>query len=117
MGHVVSSEGFGAGPSKLRAISDMPAPVDKQGVQRILGMVNYLQKFAPDLADVVKLLRELIKKENEFVWEEEVHGKCLEKVKQVLTQAPVLKFFDSQIRETTKRRDASHYGEESAKCT
>ena len=74
----------------------MPAPTDKQRVQRILGMINYLQKFAPDLADLVNPLRELVKKENEFVWEQEVHGKCLEKVKQVLTHAPVLKFFDKK---------------------
>ena len=53
----------------------MPALTDKQGVQRILDMVNCLQKFAPNLADSVKPLRELFKKENEFVWEQKVHGK------------------------------------------
>ena len=106
MGHIVSSEGLGADPNKLKAINDMPAPTDKQGVQRILGMVNYLQKFAPDLADLAKPLRDLVKKENEFVWEQEVHGKCLEKVKNVLTKAPVLKFFDSQKR-TVLQCDAS----------
>ena len=96
MGHIVSSEGLGVDPNKLKAINDIPAPTDTQGVQRVIGMVNYLQKFAPDLADLVKPLRELVMKENEFVWEQEVHGRCLEKVKQALTHAPVLKFFNSQ---------------------
>lgn len=77
----VTHMGHSTYPNKLWAINDMPAPTDNQGVQRILGIVNYLQKFAPDLADLVKPLGELIKKENEFAWEKKVHGKCLEKVK------------------------------------
>ena len=96
MGHIISSEGLGAEPNKLKAINEMPPLTDKEGVQRVLGMVNYVPKFAPHLAYLVKPFRELVKKENEFVWEEKVHGQCLKQVKQVLTQAPVLKFFDPQ---------------------
>ena len=72
-------------------------------------MVNYMPKFAPHLAYLVKPLQELVKKENEFIWEEEVHGQCLKKVKQVLTQAPVLKFFDPQ-KKTVLQCDASMSG-------
>lgn len=39
--------GHSADLNKLWAINDMPAPTDKQSVQRILGIANYLQKFAP----------------------------------------------------------------------
>lgn len=38
--------GHSADPNKLWAINDMPAPTDKQSVQRI-HLQNYLQKFAP----------------------------------------------------------------------
>jgi len=96
MGHIISSEGLRADPNKLKAIDEMAPPTDKEGVQRVLGMINYVQKFAPNLADLAKPLRELVKKDNEFVWDKEVHGQCLDQVKQVLTQAPVLKFFDPQ---------------------
>lgn len=109
MGHVISSEGLGVDPDKLKSINEMPPPTDKHGVQRILGMVNYVQKFAPNLADVAKPLRDLVKKDNEFLWEEDVHGKCLEDVKRVLTQAPVLKFFDPQ-KKTVLQCDASMSG-------
>ena len=94
MGHIISSVGLGADPNKLKAINEMPPPPDKAGVQRVPGTENYVPKFTLNLADLAKSLRELVKKENEFVWEEGVHGKYLEQVKQVLTQAPVLKFFD-----------------------
>ena len=43
MGHMISSEGRGADPNKLKSINEMPPPTDKHGVQRILGIVNYVQ--------------------------------------------------------------------------
>ena len=64
MGHINSSEGLGADPNKLKAINKMPSPTDRADVQRVLGMVNYVQKFAPNLADLAKPLRELVKKQN-----------------------------------------------------
>ena len=96
MGHIISSEGLRADPNKLKAINEMPPPTDKEGVQRVLGMISYVQKFATNLADLAKPLRELVKKDHEFVWDKEVHGRCLDQVKQILTQAPVLKFFGHQ---------------------
>ena len=63
---------------------------------------SLIQKFAPNLAYLAKPLRALVKKDNEFVWEKEVHGHCLDHAKQVLIQAPVLKlknFAGSQVTE------------------
>ena len=94
MGHIISSEGLRADPNKLKAINEMKPPTDKEGVERVLSTIHYLQKFAPNLADLAKPPRELVKKDSEFVWDKEVHGQCLDRVKQVLTQAPVLKFFN-----------------------
>ena len=96
MGHIISSEGLQADPNKLKAINEMPPSTDKEGVQRVLGMINNVQKFASNLADLAKPLRELVKKDNEFLWDKEVHGQWLDQVKQVLTQAPVLKVFGPQ---------------------
>ncbi|KAK3726556.1 hypothetical protein QZH41_001958 [Actinostola sp. cb2023] len=94
MGHVITDEGLQPDPNKIKAIVNMPTPTDKEGVQRILGMANYVQRFAPKLTDVTKPLRDLIKKENEFVWDETIHSKALQDTKQILTEAPVLKYFD-----------------------
>ena len=75
MGHRITSNGLKIDPEKTKAIRDMPVPTDKLGVQRLLGMVNYVQKFAPKLAEITTPLRDLIKKGNELIWEEHVHGK------------------------------------------
>ena len=49
LGHKLTGEGVKPDQSKVDAILNMPAPNDKQGVQRLLGMVNYLTKFIPHL--------------------------------------------------------------------
>ena len=97
MGHCITADGLKADPEKTKAIQDMPPPTDKLGVQRLLGMVNYLHKFAPNLAEITTPLRELVKKENEFLWDEQTHGNALKQVKQILSQPPVLRFFDSAV--------------------
>ncbi|XP_022806614.1 uncharacterized protein K02A2.6-like [Stylophora pistillata] len=109
IGHIISSEGLQADPNKLKAINKMPPPTDKEGVQRVLGMINYVQEFTANLADLAKPLRDLVKTDNKFIWDKEVHGQCLDQVKQALTQAPVLKIFDPQ-KKTVLQCDASMSG-------
>ena len=52
--------------AKVKAINKMEAQTDKNGVGRLLGTVNYLEKFIPNLATLTKPIRELLKKEVEF---------------------------------------------------
>ena len=59
IGHVISYQGVKLDPSKVKAISDMPAPVDKQG----LVMVNYLNTFCPYLSQTNKPLFDLTKRD------------------------------------------------------
>ena len=49
MGHVISDEGLKPDPVKIQGVREMPTPQSKQDVKRLLGMVKYLQKFAPNL--------------------------------------------------------------------
>jgi hypothetical protein len=44
MGHIMRAEGLKPGPTKVKAIKKMPTPTFKQDVNRLLGMINYLQK-------------------------------------------------------------------------
>ena len=94
MGHMFTAHGLRADPDKIKAVMNMPAPDDRKGVQRILGLVNYLQRFAPNLAEASAPLRALLKKENAFIFEEEVHGQALEKIKKIITRDPVLHYYD-----------------------
>ena len=62
MGHVITSDRLQAVSDKIKAILNMPVPTDKEGVQRLLGMTNYVQRFANGPADATEPLRDLLKK-------------------------------------------------------
>ena len=52
MGHLITAEGLKPDPAKLEAIAQMPQPDEKKAVQRLMGMVNYLQKFARGMSNI-----------------------------------------------------------------
>lgn len=108
MGHVIGEGGLKVDESKIEAIKNMPTPTDKKGVQRLLGMVNYVQKFAPRLSSVTEPLRQLIRKDTEFVWDR-THEECVKEVQAILSSVPVLKFFDVD-KQTVLQCDASETG-------
>ena len=94
MGHVICQDGLKPDPDKVQGIKEMPTPTSKQDLKRLLGMVNYLQKFAPNLSEVTAPMRDLLKEGNQFRWDEQVQGRSFERVKEILSAAPVLKYFD-----------------------
>ena len=56
IGHVTIAHGLAVDPAKVKAITEMPAPENRVGVQRLLGMTQYLAKFLPNLSDLTKSL-------------------------------------------------------------
>ena len=93
IGHILNAKGVQPDPEKVRAIQDMPPPVDKKGVERLLGTINYLAKFIPNMSTITHPIRELLKSDNKFAWEEP-QIKAFSEIKQVLSVAPVLAYFD-----------------------
>jgi hypothetical protein len=61
----LSAEGVRPDQEKIKAITEMPAPIDKKGVQRLLGTVNYLAKFVPNMSAVTDPIR---KRKEENGW-------------------------------------------------
>lgn len=108
MGHVISADGLKVDTSKIAAIMEMPKPTDKKGVQRLLGMVNYVQKFASGLSSATEPLRQLIKKDSELYWDT-IHDECMSEIKDILSSVPVLRYFDT-AKQTVLQCDASEAG-------
>jgi len=48
-------------PEKDKAIQELPAPKNVQELRQVLGMINYLGKFLPNLSLVISLVSELLK--------------------------------------------------------
>lgn len=107
-GHVLSKEGVKADPSKISAILNMKVPENKEDVLRFLGMVNYLGKFLPNLSTVAEPLRKLTHLSSEFNWSTET-STAFNKLKQMVTETPVLRYFDSE-KPVVIQTDASSFG-------
>jgi len=60
LGQLVNNTGVKADPDKIRAIQELTPPTNVSELRRFLGMVNQLSKFAPNLANETKSLRELL---------------------------------------------------------
>uniref|UniRef100_A0A1Y1LD52 Reverse transcriptase domain-containing protein n=1 Tax=Photinus pyralis TaxID=7054 RepID=A0A1Y1LD52_PHOPY len=108
MGHKISKHGLEADNSKIEAIIKMPKPVNKEEIQRFLGLVTYVGKFIKNLSDKTAPLRSLLKKDVIFTWEK-VHDKSFKDLKADMGKSPCLQFFDIK-KPTTISVDASKSG-------
>ena len=108
LGHNISADGIKPDYRKVTAIRNMPEPTNKQELQRFLGMINYLGKFIPNLAQKTTPLRNLLKKDIVFALEKPQRDAIAE-LKEIVTSHPVLKFYDPNL-PLRLRTDASTDG-------
>ena len=108
MGFLLTPEGVVPDPLKVEAIQDMPAPEDKKAVKRLLGTVQYLSKFVPQLSEVCEPLHRLTDKDTGWCWESS-HQEAFETIKQLLSTAPTLRYYDVS-EPVTVQTDASEHG-------
>ena len=123
MGHLITNDGVQADKSKVDAILSMPAPTDVHGVKRFCGMIQYLSKFLPNLASDLQPIRELTRKDAEWNWPVECE-EAFQKVKQKITDTPVLVYFDPDKAIKMERRknrnpkvSERHHEEKATCCT
>ena len=68
IGHILSADGVQPHPEKVKAIREMPPPTDKKGIERLLGTINHLAKFTPNMSTVTHPIRKLLKSDVMFCW-------------------------------------------------
>ena len=107
LGNVLSADGIKVDPEKVAAVVNLSAPKNVHEFHVFLGMVNHMGKFAEHLADKTKPIRDLMQKEQEWVWGPH-QQKAFEEIKSCLTAAPALTLYDPN-RMTKIPADASSY--------
>ncbi len=85
VGHLLSGKGVSADPAKTKAITEMPPPGDVKGLQRFLGMTNYISKFINSYSELTSPLRPLLHKDTAWCWESQ-HQQAFEKLKKAIPQ-------------------------------
>lgn len=108
VGHVFTSEGLKADPDKTTAITEMLVPGDITALQRLLGMINYLGKFVPNLSELSAPLNQLTCKDTVWCWLKQ-HQNADDTLKRCISSPPVLSYYNVD-QPVTLTCDASQHG-------
>ncbi|POM64968.1 Hypothetical protein PHPALM_19426, partial [Phytophthora palmivora] len=94
LSHEVSSEGIRADPKKIKAVTEVPFPTSKKGMQSFLGALNYYSRFIQDFAVYGAALYQL--KDADFApgGDLTVAKRSLAALQQKVMDAPILRHFD-----------------------
>ena len=93
---LVDSTGVKADPDKIQAKQSLKPPMNVRELRRFLGMVNQLSKFAPNLADETKPLRELLSAKNHWKWDTP-QEQAFERLKNILSSSEVLALYNPSL--------------------
>eukprot|EP00253_Pinus_taeda_P019803 PITA_19803 len=89
LGHIISKDGIRIDPEIIQAILQIPYPRNIKELQAFLGKINFLRRFIPNLAELIRLLSNMLKKDAKVKWSLEAK-QDFESIKTALTQTPVL---------------------------
>ncbi|KAK2719301.1 hypothetical protein QYM36_004948 [Artemia franciscana] len=105
-GHVISKDGIHPDPNKVNALKEMPRPRNREELQTLLGMLNYLSRYIPNLSSQNEPLRTL-SNQHKFVWEE-VHDNAFDTIKKSICST--ISPFDPSVGNLELQVDASKSG-------
>ena len=96
-GYVVSESGISADKSKVEAVEKFPVPTSVKQVRSFVGLASYYRHFIPGFSKIAGPLFALTKKDSLFEWSPSCQ-QAFERLKQLLTTAPILIFPDFKKR-------------------
>jgi len=108
LGFIFSSEGIRIDENRIDSINNLKYPKNINEVQKFLGVVNYLRNFIENLAELTAPLRDLLKKETHFQWNDNL-SKCVDTIKSKICEATTLLPFDPTL-PILIQTDASQHG-------
>ena len=103
-----SADGVRSDPGRAADIQRMKAPQNVAQLQVLLGIATYMSPFIPNLSQQTATLRDLVKKDAEFIWAES-HNAAFEATKSLICREVTLAYFDPQA-ESVIQIDASSRG-------
>ena len=89
LGHIISKDDIRVDPACVEAIQQIEQPRNKKEIQSFNGKLNFLRRFIPNLAEHLREITSMLKKDSQVKWTEE-EMKSFNLVKLALSSAPTL---------------------------
>jgi hypothetical protein len=89
LGNLISQEGIRIDPERIKALSQLSLPHNKKAMKSFFRQINFVRKFTPDFAEIIKPLQRMIRKDIEFKWDDE-RKDYFNNIKAAISWAPVL---------------------------
>jgi hypothetical protein len=108
IGYLISQGSVQMDPARVEAINQFKPPTDKKQLMSYLGCLTYLMRFTNELLEPMKVLRELLPKDVEYVWQSK-HTTAFNETKRLVSDLPALTTYDNK-QELELSVDASNLG-------
>ncbi|KAG1927827.1 K02A2.6-like [Pimephales promelas] len=108
LGHKVDETGLHPVPEKVTALQNAPAPKNVTELKAYLGLLNYYNKFLPNLSTILAPVHKLLRKDEKWNWEGEQEA-AFAQSKEMINSVQVLLHYDPQ-KDVILSCDASPYG-------
>ena len=108
LGHRFDAQGIHPVKDKVRALLETRAPQNVTELKSYLGLLNYYNRFLPNLSTILTPLRRLLLKATPWQWAE-AEQQCFETTKKLITGSDVFVYYNSD-QPLILQCDASPYG-------
>eukprot|EP00253_Pinus_taeda_P024713 PITA_24713 len=89
LGHIISKDVIRIDPARVEAIQQLEHPRNKKEIQSFNGKLNFLRRFIPNLAEHLREMTNMLRKDSEIKWTEEA-VKSFNLIKVILSSTPTL---------------------------
>ncbi|XP_039438442.1 uncharacterized protein K02A2.6-like isoform X2 [Culex pipiens pallens] len=108
LGHIISDKGILPSPEKISTIAKAKVPQNVTELKAYLGLINYYNKFVPNLSEKLRHLYNLLQKNVKFEWSKNC-DEAFNESKNCLLNAKLLTYYDPR-KPLVVVTDASSYG-------
>lgn len=107
-GQNISEKGIRPLDDRIKAITDLEPPNSVTELRTICGVFNYMSKYIPNLATIIKPVTDLLKKNSTWQWDVQ-QSKAFTAAKEAISSATSLAFYKIGCK-TVVSADSSSYG-------